>query len=309
VATTFDLEGIKNQFGAVIQSRSISLLLKGLINIHHKAEPKALRTKIAFGLDLAIKARNSMELENRFESRWPPLVAKVMRDRIFLCMAVGIFFMLRKSEHMIDGGVLPTLTRQAIAFIDQNNRPIPYALVNHPGYLADRVFLIIQYSKKDAHGYGRRLVHMRQGPQHRDVCIVQLLERWIGETRDKFYALPTDHIYHVPNVACMKVQDVVDEMKRVTTKLGVPIDSKNKTSSHSLRYGGATMMAAAGFPQYLVAQYGGWSETSDSLKLYTKLPLPIVNQVSMHMVKMASTNCSEPFIQDSLILTKAYSRG
>ncbi len=47
-------------------------------------------------------------------------------------------------------------------------------------------------------------------------------------------------------------------------------DGHKKPTSHSLRYGGATMMAAAGFPQYIIAIYGGWTENSTSLRIYTK---------------------------------------
>jgi integrase len=127
-------------------------------------------------------------------------------------------------------------------------------------------------------------------------------------TRDNFHASFNDHIYSVPSLPKLKVKDVVDEMRIVTAALGVPKENNNKTSSHSLRYGGATMMAAAGFPQYLVAQYGGWSEKSKSMQLYTKLPVSVMSKVSSHMVSLASSNVSEAFIQDNLALMKAYKK-
>ena len=44
----------------------------------------------------------------------------------------------------------------------------------------------------------------------------------------------------------------------------------HKISAHLLRYGGTTMLAAAGLPQYIIAYFGGWTEDSESLKFYTQ---------------------------------------
>ena len=45
----------------------------------------------------------------------------------------------------------------------------------------------------------------------------------------------------------------------------------DKVSPHSLRYGGATMLAAAGLPQYGIEYFGGWAAGSKSLKVYAQL--------------------------------------
>ena len=64
------------------------------------------------------------------------------------------------------------------------------------------------------------------------------------------------------------------------------------------------MMAAAGYPQYLVAQYGGWTENSQSLKIYTKLSEKTLIAVSKHMADMAKVNVSSMFINDANIRVK-----
>ena len=47
------------------------------------------------------------------------------------------------------------------------------------------------------------------------------------------------------------------------------------------------MMAAAGFPQYIIAIYGGWTENSTSLRVYTKPSEEMLQMVSLHMSQMA----------------------
>ena len=71
-----------------------------------------------------------------------------------------------------------------------------------------------------------------------------------------------------------------------------------KATSHSLRYGGATMMAAAGHPQYLIAMYGGWTEHSKSLRIYVKPSAAMTQLVSKHMVESISGNPSMQFLQE-----------
>jgi hypothetical protein len=61
------------------------------------------------------------------------------------------------------------------------------------------------------------------------------------------------------------------------------------------------MMAAAGYPQYLVAQYGGWTEDSQSLKIYTKVADKMLKAVSKHMAEMSNVEVSSLFISDANI--------
>jgi hypothetical protein len=70
--------------------------------------------------------------------------------------------------------------------------------------------------------------------------------------------------------------------------------------SHSLRYGGATMMAAAGFPQYLIALYGGWTKDSKSLHIYAQPSDALIEIVSQKMNELAKTNCTHHFIHNAM---------
>ena len=91
-------------------------------------------------------------------------------------------------------------------------------------------------------------------------------------------------------------------MQDTVTASGIT-NTRNLTS-HCLRYGGATMLAAAGFPHYLIAYYGGWSPDSDSLKLYTRPSDEMHKIVSAHMATMARKDSSRYFIQESHMINK-----
>ena len=172
-------------------------------------------------------------------------------------MAVGIFFMLRRSEHLVglQRKGSPRLTRRLVVFYDAKNRKIPYSEVGGR-VKAQKVALNIAFSKTDHSGFGRRTYHMRQGDKLRDVCIVSILEEWIKMTRDKYKATLDQPLYHIPGLPDLTLEVLHRIMTDTVKSLGVE-DKGIRATSHSLRYGGATMLAAAGFPEYLIAPYGG----------------------------------------------------
>ena len=43
------------------------------------------------------------------------------------------------------------------------------------------------------------------------------------------------------------------------------------------------MMAAAGFPEYIIAQYGGWTSGSTAMRRYTKATLETMELMSQQM--------------------------
>ena len=157
----------------------------------------------------------------------------------------------------------------------------------------------VEFSKTDKSGYGRRTQHYRQSGVD-SACIVQILENWIALVRDKYNATEDQGLYEVPGLQEFKVADLHLAMAVTAKRLGLNENHLSPTS-HSLRYGGATMMAAAGYPQYLVAQYGGWTEDSQSLKIYTKLSEKMLKTVSKHMAEMSRIDVSSLFISDANI--------
>jgi hypothetical protein len=69
-------------------------------------------------------------------------------------------------------------------------------------------------------------------------------------------------------------------MKMIVEHVGL---DNRLISTHSLRYGGATMLAAAGAPAYVIAYFGGWTEDSEMLRTYAQLGGQAVERVSQIM--------------------------
>ena len=64
----------------------------------------------------------------------------------------------------------------------------------------------------------------------------------------------------------------------------------SRVSLHSLRYGGASALASAGYPEYIIAMYGGWKEGSSCLRQYVRPSDSIISAVSKHMHNMSRQN-------------------
>lgn len=303
IAATFDMPGAeesKNNFRQASCQPVIKGMLKGFKRLFDKANPKSASLKMAFGMDLALIAKSRMERMRCFSSAsCSPEVAEIQRARVFIVMAVGIFFMLRKSEHLVaKGGVGPSpLTRKCVLFFDKRGNTIPY---KHIGVMqAEKVMIDITFSKTDHSGFGRRTYHVRQ-PALRSSCIVTLLEDWVRRTRDDFGSREEDALYHVPGIDPLRVPVLHDIMHETVQSLGVS-GTGIKATSHSLRYGGATMLAAAGFPQYLIAHYGGWTANSTALRRYARPSDESIALVSEFMARITLKEPSKHYIQDLML--------
>jgi hypothetical protein len=278
-------------------SREVKFILQGLQKRHDERFPKSGRIKLPFCMDMALAAKDDLEQVAYSSSNSTTLPMRLLEaSRVFVCMAVGIMFMLRKSEHF-GSRDKAQIRRRGFTFFDECDRVIPYRLIGIRR--ARRVAINVQFSKTDASGLGRRTQHSRQ-PGINAACIVQILEHWLCRTRDQYGAREDDALYFVPNLSEFKLDSLHRAMAATAHRMGLHSDALAPTS-HSLRYGGATMMAAAGFPQYLIAQYGGWSEKSSSLKIYTKASAAMIHEVSKHMTEMSKLNVSKMFLVDASI--------
>jgi Phage integrase family len=182
-----------------------------------------------------------------------------------LALRVGIYFLLRKSEYLPkQSGTCNGLKWSDVIFFDKQGFPIRCTLIKKGQ--ASSVKTVIPFSKCDQFGKGRNILHVRQSDGER--CIVQDLEEWAIETREKLGADTNDYLFKVKDKVLISSEQVTAVMKATAEFCGF---NSKKVSAHSLRYGGATMLAAAGLPQYIIAYFGGWCEDSNSLQLYTQL--------------------------------------
>jgi hypothetical protein len=294
IAGAFDQLREENRFRSCANSKEIKLLTKGFQRFYDKRNPKSGRIKTSFGMDLDLKSKRIMM------SKAVGPVAITQANRLFTCMAVGIYFMLRRSEHIHSaGGTATPVHRRNLTFFDKQNQVIPYERIGK--VKAEIVTLNVEFSKTDSSGFGRRVSHIRQDDE--GVCIVSILEKYIATTRDQYGAKESDLLYKIRGVPDLTLPSLHEAMQSAVKALNIAAFVP-ATTSHSLRYGGATMMAAAGFPQYLIAHYGGWTEGSKSLRTYTKPSIQMLMSVSSHMARMARAGTSQQFINDACVRLK-----
>jgi hypothetical protein len=287
------MKGVVNGFREASRSKQVKLVIRGFQKFYDKHSPAAGRMKLPFTMDLALKAKELMDFSQFFGPSSD--AAQLLTERVYTAMAVGIFFMFRCSEHIESKrGVATPVRRDQVVFFDSSGAHIPYSSVGQIS--AAKVTINVPFSKTDHSGFGRRVSHIRTTPG--EVCIVALLERWTAMTRDIFGAKEKHFLYEVPGYGCLRLNTLHEVMQATIRALKIP--GYSSATSHSLRYGGATMLAAAGFPQYIIAHYGGWTADSEALKRYARPSEESVHEVSKKMSAMATVDISRQFITDGV---------
>jgi len=137
----FTQEKKSNQFRAAYTSKHIQAVLTGFQKVYEKTHPAADRMKIAFGLDLALKAIEVMEEGGDFNGVSASSEdAELRRERLFCAFAVGITYMLRGGEHVEKKGGRPAgLLRSHVIFLDRDSIQIPYDQVGRSDRPAHRM--------------------------------------------------------------------------------------------------------------------------------------------------------------------------
>ena len=105
-------------------------------------------------------------------------------------------------------------------------------------------------------------------------------------------------LFSVPGLPTDLSSVVLTEVMRgTTTALGLPA---NLISAHSLRYGGATALSQAGFPEYIIAFYGGWVNGSAAMRRYIDQSAQTRRVVSDHMAKTAYASSVEELVRETM---------
>ena len=301
ISGTFDMDRAECavRFRKAANSQEIKLVIAGFERRYNTKNPAVNRIRLPYDVDMAIKSRRVMRERGMFAGQ----DADILRERVFVCSMIGITFLLRKSEHMRnpkDKAVATPLYRRHITFFGNDKQPIPYDQVGR--VTATMVVINVTFAKNDQSGYGRRTRHARQYSSP-ETCVVTILESYIHITRDSYQCTAMDELYYLPRHGSLKVEVLHAVMQMTAQACGIGNLGK-KMTSHSLRYGGATMLAAAGLPQYIIAIYGGWSPESKALRRYTKPSEDMVERVSEHMAAMGKKESSVFFAQETFVISE-----
>ena len=285
IAKTFDILGIFNNFREASNHSMFKCLVHGYMRKWDTKHPAHTRVKIPFVPYLARDTERLM-LAGRLQipghhTVGLSAVAVMSRLRVVSSELFGSWYLLRKSEFLprvtAPHSLSSQLLRSGIRFLDRDQNRIPYHLIG-----AIQVFWLcieVEFSKADQSGHGRILMHRVQDHQPAD-CVVTRMLQYIIMSRDVFGARDGDPLFHVPGLPRYTTESLTAFMRATCHLIGLPA---SKVSAHSLRYGGATTMAAAGFHDYVIAYYGGWAQGSSSMRKYVKPSNAMVETVSRHM--------------------------
>ena len=248
------------QFREATKTEVVRCILDGYSKIWARQHPSSDSIKVPFTTALAQQTLKFLQMgtiavHGKFVNP-DSLLCRVIRCRVHAALMFGIFFLLRKSEYLVTHDPPPLTTggrvlrRHMLAFYDPNNGKIQYAKIGQT--TAYSIRLVIQFSKTDPTGQGRIVIHCRQ-PDSSGICIVTIMETWIAAIRDLYHLTESDPVWQIQGFPILNGDTISDVMKATCDELGLPRD---KVSTHSLRYGGATELAASGLPQYIIAAYG-----------------------------------------------------
>ena len=270
IANHFVMNRIKNQFQSSYKDRIVKLMLEGLLKLHYRINPKAENRKLAFTLELVKYLRQAVRVAGK-------ILSKEVLRALELALKFGIYFLLRKSEYLpCSNGRSRGISWKQIKFYRKGGYEVQWDELRNMKAAVSSITINIQFSKTDQYGHGRVVTHNRVDGT---CCIVQDVVNWAIYCQSTLCFGIDDFMFSKKSSVPIIVDNLVAfAMKAIVRMLGWKDD---KVSAHSLRYGGATMLAAAGLPQYLIEYFGGWAENSKSLKeAYIKLASQGVDRVS-----------------------------
>ena len=271
VINHFTINRIENHFGYARTSQIVKLTLAGYVKIHHKMNPISGARKFAFTIELVSYLEDAL---NKFKPQW--MEQAIAISALSLAMEFGIYFLLRKSEYLPAGSLSSGLSWKDITFFDDAGLKVQWDKISQ--HSVKSIQINIGTSKTDQNGIGRIVKHFRMdGPN----CIVRKTATWARVCRKRLGMIESDFLFGIiGEKPIINSNTVAGAMKAIVKFLGW---KPEKISPHSLRYGGATMLAAAGLPQYVIEYFGGWAAGSKSLKVYAQLGSVAVSNVSKIM--------------------------
>ena len=284
LANYIDLRGLNSNFPAARHHRRLQLTFRGLRRVFHHVHPQSQSRRLAVTLPMI----------DHMDAALGPVQSptdRVVRMVDDLALRLGIYFLMRKSEF------LPTAKSRGaqwrhLVFYDQHGNVIPRRHLQ-PG-AAHSVVNRIPFSKTDPYGRGRILQHYRQPAT--SPCIVSKLEAWAIDARDQLGAINDRYLFEINSTCLVSTTRLVSTLRAIADHLGI---RSGAISLHSLRYGGATMLAVAGLPQYVIEHFGGWSPNSKSPNTYIQLGGQSVATVSRAMSQMSQSSLADARIRSN----------
>ena len=207
-------------------------------------------------------------------------------------------YLLRKGEYLPkQASNHNPFKRRHLRFYDKFKNYIAYIDIGRfPSY---SLSITIVFSKADQSGRGR-IVHHEANFDSPENCVVHRLQEYITLSRDLYGAQEDDLLFELPKIhkfPTLSCEALTYVIREICGALGLP---KDQASAHSLRYGGAYMLAMMGLPEYIIAWYGGWAEGSTAMRTYVQISPEVISKVSRHMSMCAGQRSVQDMVRHLL---------
>ena len=169
IAHHFRSRDLPDTFAKAAKEPPVSDSIAGFARLHRKQNPEADSLKLAFGMNLAVKSCGVMKSHPSVFGKVEVEILPLLEWRYFTSMTMGIFFMLRKSEHIGSArSQAEPLRCRHITLFDEDENPISHEDIGKTP--AHKMALNVRFAKTDVSGFGRRTFHTRQ-VEREHVCV------------------------------------------------------------------------------------------------------------------------------------------
>ena len=185
---------------------------------------------------------------------------------LYVAMMLAFSCLLRRSEYIPTAETQHHLKAQDIVFTLKDDTKLgSHEILPHLASLVKEVHIRIPSSKCDQEGLGFTYVFSASAASTRKLCL--LLFRWSVLTRKPAEA-PFFSAFdaHGCKIWCIDATTLTDTMRTIASKAGFSLSQVACFSTHSLRFGGASTLLAAGVDKYQIQLAGRWK--SDAFMIY-----------------------------------------
>lgn len=246
------------------------------------------RAKCAFNIQcrqrVAVSERGSlpisMEMVVRYFTLYNQEIAK--RQAIYGALLIAFCLLLRISEYIKVAYSDHHLRAKSVSYRVGDRDILSTEITEDDRELLTGVTIIIQSGKSDQDGAG----HVYYFPVTSEVptcqCLCTILFNWSIRAQslleDPFFSYRRPNCYWVLTSA-----DISEAVKDLAICFG--FTKLHRFSSHSLRYGGASTLAAAGLPDAWIQTFGRWK--SLAFLQYIKLSNKIFTRVQSTLCNLS----------------------
>ena len=218
--------------------------------------------KIAYRIETGITVKDTVRMPVSMDMIQGHHAATQRREYTVIDLAVYTAQVLafttlsRVSEYLYTGeSGTHTLMSEDVQFEMLDGSMVPSHAVGTKKYKNVNACIVnIRSAKNDAAGRGHRYFFNKCNPatDKSTYCITWILWRYVQHARPGS-RLP---FFHIPKLKwTLKPTYLNKKLQAMAKMYGL---DPSRVSSHSLRIGGATAMAAAGMSEYEIKQMGGW---------------------------------------------------